>query len=179
MLITELATDECGESTTCQTIITVILNNAPTATVPGDLELFVCDLTPITFGGFLCDDIDGNLVSCETDNGTIDGDAVTFTPVIGTNMITLTAIDECGLSDNKQVIIKVSLNSPPTATCPGDLELFLCDLSEVTLPGFVCDDIDGNLVSCETNNGTIEGSGLTFIPVGPPMNVANRPPVRQ
>ncbi|RKX19612.1 MAG: hypothetical protein DRP51_07100, partial [Candidatus Zixiibacteriota bacterium] len=164
-IITLTAVDACGEITTCQTTIMVTLNSPPTVTVPSDMELFVCDLSPITLSGFICDDIDGNLLSCETDNGTIDGNEITFTPVVGTNAITLTATDECGLDASNQIIIKVSLNSAPAVTCPGDQELFLCDLSPVTLPGFICDDIDGNLVSCEVDNGTIDGTDLTFTPV--------------
>ncbi|MCP4704980.1 MAG: hypothetical protein GY865_10245, partial [candidate division Zixibacteria bacterium] len=164
-VITLTATDECGEVTTCQTIVNIVLNTAPTVSVPDDLEMFVCDMEPITLSGFICDDKYGNLISCEVNNGTLDGNDVTFTPVEGENVIKLTATDECGLFASDQVVINVTLNSAPTVSCPGDQELFLCDLSPVTLQGFDCDDIDGNLISCETDNGIINGTELTFTPV--------------
>ncbi len=164
-IITLTATDECGEVTTCQTIFNIVLDVAPTATVPDDQEIFVCDLSPITLDGFICEDRYANLVSCEVDNGTLEGTEVTFTPVVGDNTITLTATDECGNTASNSVVITVTLNNAPTATCPGDQEMFLCDLSEITIPGFVCDDIDGNLVSCEVNNGSLVEDAVTFIPV--------------
>ncbi|RKX21603.1 MAG: hypothetical protein DRP51_03940, partial [Candidatus Zixiibacteriota bacterium] len=61
---------------------------------------------------------DGNLVSYEVDNGTLAGNDVTFTPVAGENVITLTVTDECGEVAACQAIVNISLNSQPTATCP-------------------------------------------------------------
>ncbi|RKX21602.1 MAG: hypothetical protein DRP51_03935, partial [Candidatus Zixiibacteriota bacterium] len=163
-ILTLTATDECGEVSTCRTIITVVLNNAPTVTCPGNQELFVCDLSPITISGFACDDIDGNLVSCEVDNGSLSGGDVTITPVAGVNTITLTAADECGEVATCQTTVTVNLNNAPTATCPGNQELFVCDLSPITVSGFVCDDVDGNLATCVVDNGTLSGDVVTFMP---------------
>ncbi|MCP4706031.1 MAG: hypothetical protein GY865_15640, partial [candidate division Zixibacteria bacterium] len=164
-IITFTVTDECGEATSCQTVVTVDLNSSPTVTVPAEETIFVCDLSDITLTGFICDDIDGNLVSCEVDNGTLTDSDVTFTPVVGKNVITLTATDECGETNSRQVIINIKMNDAPTAVSPEDLDLFLCELAPLSIPGFICDDIDGNLVSCEVDNGILNGDELTLTPV--------------
>jgi len=159
------AVDECGKAKACTTLVTVTLNQPPTATCPGDQTLEVCSLDPITIGGFLCDDPDDNLATCSVDNGTLSGGDVTFTPVAGTNTITLTATDDCGETATCTVTITVNLNQPPTATCPGDQDLFVCDLSPITISGFICDDPDGNLATCSVDNGTLSGGEVTFTPV--------------
>ncbi len=163
--ITLTATDDCGETATCTTTITVNLNSPPTATCPGDQDLFVCDLSPITIGGFVCDDVDGNLATCSVDNGTLSGGDVTFTPVVGANTINLTATDDCGATATCTVNINVSMNNPPTASCPSTQDLFVCDLSPITVSGFLCDDPDGNLTNCAVDNGTLSGGDVTFTPV--------------
>ncbi len=163
--ITLTATDECGQTAQCQTTIAVTMNSAPTAACPGDQSLFVCDLDPITIDGFVCNDIDGNLATCSVDNGTLSGNSVTFTPVAGVNVITLTATDDCGLTAQCQTTVTVALNSAPTATCPGDQNLFVCNLDPITIDGFVCNDIDGNLAVCSVDNGTLSGTSVTFTPV--------------
>jgi len=57
-------------------------------------------------------------------------------------------------------------NAPPTATCPGSQSLFVCDLSEICISGFSCDDPDGNLVSCTSTLGTYSGGSVCFTPTG-------------
>jgi hypothetical protein len=163
--ITLTATDDCEEIDTCQTTVTVIVNSPPVAECPGDDTLFVCDLSDITLGGFSCSDVDNNLASCLATGGTYAGGQVTFTPVVGDNVITLTATDDCGAIDDCQTTITIVLNTPPVATCPGDTSIFVCDLSPITLPGFSCDDVDGNLVSCVATGGTYAAGAITFTPV--------------
>ncbi len=159
-------TDECGAIEQCSVDITVsYTNEAPVATCPGDQTLFVCDLSPITLSGFSCDDPDGNLTSCEAAGGVLNGDQITFTPVVGVNTLTLTATDACGLTDECQTNVTIVMNTAPTATCPGDITLFVCDLSDITLPGFACADPDDNLVSCVATGGTLNGSEVTLSPV--------------
>ena len=163
--ITLTATDDCGETATCVTEINVILNSAPTVTCPGDMELFVCDLSEICVDGFICDDADGNISTCEVAGGTLDGNTVCFTPVEGVNTLSLTVTDDCGETATCQTNITVVLNTPPTVTCPESAELFVCDLSDICLEGFACDDVDGNLVSCEAAGGLLEGNTVCFTPV--------------
>jgi len=158
-------TDACGETDACTTHVTVsYVNQPPVATCPGDQTLFVCDLSPITVDGFSCSDPDGNLTSCVATGGTLSGTAVTFTPVVGDNFITLTATDDCGATDVCQTKITVSLNNAPVATCPGNVSLFVCDLSDITIGGFSCSDPDGNLTSCDVSTGTLAGDEVTFTP---------------
>jgi len=54
---------------------------------------------------------------------------------------------------------------PPRATCPGDDTLFVCDLSDIYVDGFVCSDPDGNLASCVVSPGTLHGDTVCFTPM--------------
>ncbi|MFH1373524.1 MAG: FlgD immunoglobulin-like domain containing protein [bacterium] len=160
-----IAVDTCDELDSDTTIVTVGLNSSPKVTCRGDDTMFVCDLSEICLEGFTCFDPDDNLITCAVSNGTLTDGTVCFMPVVGANTITLVATDDCDESDTCQTTIYVVLNSPPTASCPGDDTLSGCNLSEVCLDGFVCDDIDGNLVSCEVWPGVLNGSTVCFTPV--------------
>ncbi|HHI02681.1 MAG TPA: T9SS type A sorting domain-containing protein, partial [candidate division Zixibacteria bacterium] len=159
------AMDACGNGSSCEQVITLIENVAPVAVCPDDMDILVCDLSPITISGFSCSDADGNLAACEVDNGTLTDGSVTFTPVVGENIITLTATDECGESASCAMTVAVTVNSPPEPSCPSDREMFVCSLEEICLPGFGCTDPDDNLVSCETSVGYLNGNVLCFTPV--------------
>ncbi len=163
--ITLIALDDAGAADTCQTQITITLNSDPVASCPGDTTIFVCDLSPLTLPGFVCSDVDGNLASCNATGGTLSGDQITFTPIVGVNTITLTATDSCEATDNCQTIVTIVLNTPPVATCPGDTTIFVCDLAPLTLSGFSCYDSDDNLTSCDASTGTYSGGQVTFTPV--------------
>jgi len=116
-------------------ILAITCNNAPEATCPPDTGVFLCELGSVCIPGFECYDVDDNLASCDVDNGTLTDGSVTFTPVAGANVITLTATDECGETDVCQTVVTVTLNSPPEATCPWgakcDTTIFLCELTEI------------------------------------------------
>ncbi len=157
------ATDDCNNAAVCTQVITITPNSPPTAICPGNERRLVCDLSPITIPGFSCDDPDGNLASCVATGGTLSGDEVTFTPVEGNNTITLTATDDCGETDVCQTVITVDLNSPPTATCPGDVAVYVSGFpAQVCVDGFYCDDPDGNLLSCTVDFGTLTGNTVCF-----------------
>ncbi|MCP4567453.1 MAG: HYR domain-containing protein, partial [FCB group bacterium] len=156
--------DDCGLTCGGTVNITVGYNSPPVATCPGNEEFSVCDLAPITLSGFSCSDPDDNLSSCDVDNGSLSEGDVTFTPIAGVNTITLTATDECGATHQCQTQITINLNSPPVATCPGEQEMFVCDLSDITLDGFSCVDPDNNLASCDVDLGTYDNGEVTFSP---------------
>ncbi|MEW5995284.1 MAG: hypothetical protein AB1744_12955, partial [Candidatus Zixiibacteriota bacterium] len=73
--------------------------------------------------------------------------------------------DYCCATDTAYRII-VDCNNPPEVTCPESTTVFLCDLTEVCIPGFSCFDPDGNLVSCSTSLGTLSGDTVCFTPTG-------------
>jgi len=142
----------------------------PVATCPGDQDLFVCDLSEICIDGFACYDPDGDLQSCTVSPGTLNAGTVCFTPGgSGEYTIELIATDSQGSADTCETVVNVTLNSPPQANCPWgdrcDTTMFVCDLSPITISGFVCSDPDGNLATCQVNNGTLAGDDVTFTPV--------------
>ncbi|MCP4569240.1 MAG: hypothetical protein GY841_16825, partial [FCB group bacterium] len=153
---TLVADSDCG-SDTCTVTFDVSLNEIPQATAPDDQELFVCDLSPITLSGFSCFDNDDNLASCDVDNGELVDGSVTFTPVEGINVITLTAIDDCEKTSTSQTTVTVTLNSPPVATCPGDIEyVFSCEPQEICFgSGFTSTDPDNNIFSETVSHGVL------------------------
>jgi len=164
-ILTLICTDTCSVADTCQTTIYVTLNSPPVATCPDDDTLFVCDLSDICIDGFACDDPDGNVVSSTINGSPFGGGQYCFTPVEGDNILTLICTDTCGVADTCQTVIHVDLNSPPVATCPDDDTLFVCDLSDICLDGFSCDDPDNNFDYSTINGSPFGGGQYCFTPV--------------
>ena len=163
--ITITATDACGQTAQCSTDINVSLNSAPVVECPGDTTIFACDLSDICLPGFSVSDADDNIQTVNVTGGTLNSNEVCFTPVVGTNTITVNAIDACEASAQCQTHVEVVLNSPPVAECPGDTNIFTCDLSEICLPGFNYSDPNNNITSTTVSLGTLDGNMVCFTPV--------------
>jgi hypothetical protein len=56
-------------------------------------------------------------------------------------------------------------NNPPVADSPADTTIFVCDLSDICLPGFTDSDPDNNLLSIEVPGGSLSGDTVCFTPV--------------
>jgi hypothetical protein len=163
--ITMIATDECGAADTAVTVVTVGLNQAPVASSPDDTSMFVCDLSQICLPGFTYSDADGNISSVDVTGGTMNGEEVCFTPVEGVNTITMIVTDECGEADTAVTVVTVDLNQAPVSSNPNDTSMFVCDLSQICLPGFSYSDADGNISSVDVTGGTLNGGEVCFTPV--------------
>ena len=61
--------------------------------------------------------------------------------------------------------IDLCYNEPPTATCPGNTSMFVCDLDDICIAGFGCSDPDDNLASCIVSPGTLSNDTVCFTPV--------------
>jgi len=156
-----IATDDCGAADTCTTVVTVILNNPPTATCPGEIDTSLCELEQLCIPGFSCSDIDYNLASCNAVTGTLNGDEICFMPVEGMNYLILLATDACGATTACTTMVNVTLNSPPVAECPGSASVSVYEFpADICIHGFGCSDPDGNLVSCEVD--VVPGSNVVF-----------------
>jgi len=168
--LTLIAQDECGEVDSCKTRVTVILNRPPSAGADQNSSRFVCSLSEICLTGFSCSDQDDNLDTCYAINGTLEGNNIYFTPKNGVNTILLVARDECGAADTAEITVDITLNSPPSATCPGNITEHTFELpTDVCVSGFFCSDIDANLNDCMvtvTSGGVIpsvyEGDSVCF-----------------
>jgi len=67
--------------------------------------------------------------------------------------------------DHNDMILAITCNNAPEATCPPDTTVFLCELGPVCIPGFECYDVDGNLESCTVSLGSLDdGGNVCFTP---------------
>jgi hypothetical protein len=130
----------------------------------------MCELEQLCIPGFICDDPDGNLASCEVfGGGQLIDSSVCFTPVEGVNNIILVATDDCGITAACTTIVNVTLNSPPVAECPGFITISVYEFpADICVHGFSCHDPDGNLVSCSVDvypasNVVFEGDSVCFM----------------
>ncbi len=164
-IVTLICTDSCGRADTCTTNVSVTTNSPPAATCPQDDTMFVCELADICIGGFGCYDPDGNGAATVVLGGTLSADTVCFTPVQGDNLITFICNDSCGAADTCTVNIHVVVNRPPTVWCPANDTVFVCDLSEICVPGFGCTDPDNNVLSATVIGGSLHGDTVCFTPL--------------
>ena len=167
-------TDSCNVADTCQTVVTVTLNAPPVAncppSIPQNTYRFYCSLpTGCNLKGFSAGDPDGNLATVTVTGGTLSGDSVYFAPVEGTNTIRLIATDSCGLADTCETVITIEVNDPPVANGPAKLKLpandiFVCDLSQLCIPGFSWGDPNNNIATVTVTPGILKHDTVCFTP---------------
>jgi hypothetical protein len=160
-----IATDACGLADTSITVVTIGANRPPDAVSPASQNMFVCNLNEIHMPGFTATDPDGNLASKILQGGTLHGDTAYFTPVVGPNTLRLIATDACGAADTSITVVTIGANRPPDAVSPANQNMFVCNLSEIHMPGFTATDPDGNLASKILQGGTLHGDTAYFTPV--------------
>jgi len=168
--ITVRVTTPCN-TYSCDFTVTVVCNSNPLVILPPDTTVVACETDDICLPVGISD-VDGNLSYVDVD---VDGgegyynsatSKVCFTPdTTIIYLINVTAHDACKATGQDQIAVQVVTNSPPEATCPDDDTLFVCDLSEICIDGFICSDPDGNLTSCEVSPGTLSGDTVCFTPV--------------
>ena len=112
------ATDDCGNATTCDQIITVLDTTPPVITCPADVTLECpADTTTANTGTATGSDTCGDVAITSSD-----------LPVAGcggteTITRTWTATDDCGNATTCDQIITVEDNTPPEIMCPADVTL--------------------------------------------------------
>lgn len=156
--VTIILSDENGNVSTCQTIITPIDTITPTITCPSPAPIdngSLCDYT-ITYFGSQASILD----NCT--GFTIDqSPAVGATISTGTTLVTLTVTDAGGNSASCSFDLTVTENVAPTIVCPSDTAS--CDpVVTYSLPTYSDNCLDANLVQTDVSGLS---SGSTF-PVG-------------
>ncbi len=156
------ATDECGNSSTCEQTITMEPSVAPEITCPATMTV-ECNVVPDpTVTGeavatFHCGDPTAGSLVYEDDNSGLGGCNGT-----GTLIRTWTATDDCGNSTSCIQSIVVEDNTPPVITCPGNAEAVCMEPNDPSVtgmavatdncsstPGLVYEDDDSGVMNCK------------------------------
>ncbi|MCP4580979.1 MAG: T9SS type A sorting domain-containing protein [candidate division Zixibacteria bacterium] len=163
--------DACGETCTGTVNITVNYNSPPEVSCPVVEPIFACDSSQICIPGFTYSDVDDNVSSVAVYGCELHGDTVCFYPEGPSKTILFVVTDECGATDSCSTVIDISYNSPPTATCPGDTTISICDETEICLPGFIASDVDHNIASIDIIGCEIHEDTVCFTPEGPSKTI--------
>ena len=150
------ATDDCGNQTVCDQIITVEDTTDPVVTCPGPItveceaDVPVADFT----GGTATDNCDANLDITSTDGPLVGGACG------GTITRTWTATDDCGNQTVCDQIITVEDTTDPVVTCPGPITVE-CE-ADVPVADFTggtaTDNCDANLDITSTDGPLVGGA---------------------
>jgi hypothetical protein len=130
---TWMATDSCGNSITCEQIITVIDTTAPIITCPADITI-ECTASTDTL----------NTGSATATDNCVAASIITFSditvggscPQEGTITRTWTATDSCGNSSTCNQIITINDSQPPVITCPPNITLQCTDTISIEETGW-------------------------------------------
>lgn len=113
------ATDECGNSSTCNQTITVFDNTPPMITCPANITVQCANQVPAPNTGLVVSS--DNCAGATT--VTHVGDVITNMTCVNRFTLTRTyrATDVCGNSATCNQVITVFDNTPPTITCPANI----------------------------------------------------------
>ncbi len=136
MVRTWTATDACGNTSTCEQIITIVDTTAPTIFGPEDVTVDCTDSLDPDFTGFATAEDDCNEVEISYVDGDIVGECEQ------TMVRTWTATDACGNSSTYEQTITIVDETAPVISCPDDITVS-CESSldpEVTGMATATDD---------------------------------------
>ena len=146
-------TDDCGNTTTHDQIITVEDNTPPTFTVPADITIYKDATCGYDAGVTITGDVTDEADNCDTSLDATFTDVVVSGSCEGEQIITRTwtLTDDCGNTTTHDQIITVEDNTPPTFTVPADITIYkdaTCGYdASVTITGDVTDEAD----NCDTS----------------------------
>jgi len=157
------AFDDCGNSASDSTSITVVTNTPPIVTMGDDDSLFLCEMEEVCVDVNIHDD-DANIMSVSSNIGYYDMrlGKVCFTPeTIGIYEIIVTASDSCYLIDSDTAIIEITSGEVAVIECPDSpIEIGTCEGLPITHQLAIYSD--DAIVT--TSYGTIVDGLLTFTP---------------
>ena len=142
------AEDSCGNIGTGSALVTVGLNEAPTADAGSDKSLFFCEYEEVCFDVAFTDP-DDNIALTElvSGPGSLVGSQICYTPTVsGTSSFVIHVVDECDEEDYDTVLVTVTENAAPTADDPDDITQFLCAAEELCFD-FTATDPDGGTLT--------------------------------
>ena len=127
--ITLIATDSCGQTDTCTTIVTVSLGQPPFITDSVPTEIKLCQPETVCLN-FAAGDPNNDIDSIWTSFGQIiDNDKVCFqADSSAVYQIVLSVIDSCGLSAVDSFEIFISINEAPVIVDIDTSSVYRCDI---------------------------------------------------
>ena len=162
-----------GCSSTCEKIVNVVDNTAPTFTRPADIEIFTDASCNYDASLAATGDVTNEADNCSTGIEATYEDEVADGTCEGTHIITRTwsLVDNCGNAAADQVqTITVSDNTAPTFTRPADIEIFTdasCNYdASLAATGDVTNEADNCSTGIEATyedevaDGTCEGTHI-------------------
>jgi len=161
------ATDDCGNTSTCQQIITVVDTTKPTITCPSDLVLECGDpLAPISYTNWLSSAVAFD--NCDA-SVTITTDAPPFDQLpkdckkdrnTGT-WVLFTATDDCGNVRKCNAKVWLLDTKDPVITCPDDVTIQCDESTDPSHTGWATatDTCDASLTITYTDQVDLSGCG--------------------
>jgi hypothetical protein len=163
-VVKAMAVDDCGSTDSDSTVITVIMNSAPTVTSADDFSVKLCEPSEICFPVEI-NDVNMNIqtVSVLPDGYYNDQTGeVCFTPQsAGVYTIETKVTDSCGEFASATTTVTVTLNAPPTISIEPYTLVTVCNRDPICLP-LIVNDIDDNLDSV-TVTGAVLNDGIVCL----------------
>ncbi len=158
------ATDDCGNSASCDQLIEFNPNTAPVCDIPEDTTITQCTPTEVCLP-VSATDAENNLVGCElTDGpGQLANGNWCYTPQGDESVIvTITCTDECDEFCEETFTVTFEMNSSPSITVAADMDEFVCNAAEE-----ICFANSANDPDLPSDNLTFS---LTNAPAGSSIN---------
>ncbi|MCP4684974.1 MAG: T9SS type A sorting domain-containing protein, partial [bacterium] len=134
--VTVTAENFCS-SDNCSFDVNVPLNSPPVVEVGADIDERLCELTEICVP-YSATDADDNIIEIRASLGVVNGQQVCFTPeTFGEFDIIITAIDDCGETDEDTVHVSLTEGQYVSITCPEQpifMNVLVPDTVRVPLP---------------------------------------------
>ncbi|MCP4569645.1 MAG: HYR domain-containing protein [FCB group bacterium] len=160
-VVTCTAYDASGNTDVCTFEVTVIDNELPVATCPGNIAVNndpgVCGAV-VNFTATATDNCPGVNISCVPPSGS-------YFPV-GVTVVTCTAVDGSFNQDVCTFTVTVTDNEPPVANCPGNMAVNtdpgVCE-AVVNFTATVTDNCPGASIACVPPSGSVFPLGMTLV----------------
>ena len=156
--------DECLAEDYASTEVVIILNSAPTVTLPDDFSVSMCDPDSVCFPVTWEDDGDVT-IEITPDIGTFaDGEFCFYADKDSTYTFTVRAVDECEDYAEDEIVIDVSINKLPILTLPADTSLTACFPGGTVCFDYTATDPDGTepTVSIYAGSGEVSNGQICF-----------------
>ena len=166
-VVTVRCLDDCGAECIGNFTVTVDMNEAPACDPEIDTTIALCQPEQICLPIGASDPENGQITSTIFDGpGTIIDGFWCYTPSDDTSLsVTIRHTDSCGDYCDQTISLSVDIaNDGYVLDCPNDTSLFVCDLSEICMPGFSV-PTGADIVDVQVIGGTLRGDTICFTPV--------------